>query len=73
MCVSPKDVIMKWSARDHHMSDHVSPGVRAGASNVSIPGAVAFFLDRPPARPPCPMCSVASGAMSTPATMAACT
>jgi Family of unknown function (DUF5519) len=24
------------------------PGVRAGASNVSVPGAVAFFLDDPP-------------------------
>jgi hypothetical protein len=24
------------------------PGVRAGASTVSVPGAVAFFLDTPP-------------------------
>jgi hypothetical protein len=31
--------------RDHALS---LPGVRAGASNVSVPGAVAFFLDKPP-------------------------
>jgi Family of unknown function (DUF5519) len=31
--------------RDHALS---LPGVRAGTSNVSVPGAVAFFLDRPP-------------------------
>jgi hypothetical protein len=38
--------------RDHALS---LPGVRGGRSNVSVPGAVAFFLDdppRPPARPP---------------------
>ena len=31
--------------RDHALS---LPGVRAGTSNVSVPGAVAFFLDQPP-------------------------
>jgi hypothetical protein len=31
--------------RDHALS---LPGVRAGRSNVSVPGAVAFFLDEPP-------------------------
>ena len=31
--------------RDHALS---LPGVRAGASNVSVPGAVAVFLDHPP-------------------------
>jgi hypothetical protein len=31
--------------RDHGLS---LPGVRAGRSNVSVPGAVAFFLDDPP-------------------------
>ena len=31
--------------RDHALS---LPGVRAGRSNVSVPGAVAFFLDDPP-------------------------
>jgi hypothetical protein len=34
--------------RDHALS---LPGVRAGRSNVSVPGAIAFFLDEPP-RPP---------------------
>jgi len=31
--------------RDHALS---LPGVRSGTSNVSVPGAVAFFLDKPP-------------------------
>lgn len=31
--------------RDHAV---LLPGVRAGRSNVSVPGAVAFFLDEPP-------------------------
>lgn len=31
--------------RDHALS---LPGVRGGRSNVSVPGAVAFFLDEPP-------------------------
>ena len=31
--------------RDHALS---LPGVREGTSNVSVPGAVAFFLDNPP-------------------------
>lgn len=31
--------------RDHALS---LPGVRSGRSNVSVPGAVAFFLDEPP-------------------------
>ena len=31
--------------RDHALS---LPGVRAGTSNVSVPSAVAFFLDKPP-------------------------
>jgi hypothetical protein len=31
--------------RDHALS---LPGVRTGARKVSVPGAVAFFLDKPP-------------------------
>jgi len=34
--------------RDYALS---LPGVRGGPSNVSVPGAVAFFLDDPPNRP----------------------
>jgi hypothetical protein len=34
--------------RDYALS---LPGVRGGSSNVSVPGAVAFFLDHPPNRP----------------------
>jgi len=56
--------------RDHALS---LPGVRAGTSNVSVPGAVAFFLDQPPRRQRYPMCSAASGATSIPATTEACT
>jgi len=37
--------------RDHALS---LPGVRRGASNVSVPGAVAFFLDEPVAPPAIP-------------------
>ena len=38
-------VELQGQLRDHALS---LPGVRAGTSNVSVPGAVAFFLDRPP-------------------------
>jgi hypothetical protein len=37
--------------RDHAVS---LPGVRSGRSNVSVPGAVAFFLDAPPHPPALP-------------------
>lgn len=37
--------------RDHALS---LPGVRAGASQVSVPGTVAFFLDAPPEQPTLP-------------------
>ena len=56
--------------RDHALS---LPGVRRGPSNVSVPGAVAFFLDRPPNPPACPTCSAASGGASTRTRTAACT
>ena len=36
---------MQERLRDHALS---LPGVRRGRSNVSVPGAVAFFLDDPP-------------------------
>lgn len=36
---------MQDGLRDHALS---LPGVRSGRSNVSVPGAVAFFLDEPP-------------------------
>jgi hypothetical protein len=68
--------------RDYALS---LPGVRGGPSNVSVPGAVAFFLDHPPPPPP-PGCilggggphqrwivSSASGATSIRTTTAACT
>jgi hypothetical protein len=38
-------VEMQDLLRDHALS---LPGVRGGRSNVSVPGAVAFFLDDPP-------------------------
>ena len=37
--------------RDHALS---LPGVRRGRSNVSVPGAIAFFLDAPPHPPALP-------------------
>lgn len=42
---------MQDRARDHALS---LPGVRRGSSQVSVPGAVAFYLDHPVAEPAIP-------------------
>ncbi len=44
-------VALQDRLRDHALS---LPGVRRGRSNVSVPGAVAFFLDSPPNPPALP-------------------
>src|SRR5690554_1650385 len=41
-------VHLQAQARDYALS---LPGVRSGPSQVSVPGAVAFYLDEPPAEP----------------------
>lgn len=42
---------LQAKVRNHALS---LPGVRPGKSNVSVPGATAFFLDRPPGIPQVP-------------------
>jgi len=57
----------------HRPPFHSLPGVRAGATNVSVPGAVAFFVNQPPRPAAVPDLFGGEWAISIPATMAACT